>query len=181
MPVDVVVNGDTVIVTGPNDTLDISGGTYIPVPGPQGPQGEQGIQGETGPQGPQGPQGIQGVQGIQGETGPQGAAFTYADFTPEQLEALTGPQGPAGADGAAGRDGTDGTNGNDGADGITPTVAVSTITGGHNVAFSYGTGDPRNTNFNVLDGDDYALTSADKDEIANTVYGMLNNLAGGAY
>ena len=42
--------------------------------------------------------------------------------------------------------------GSDGSDGITPTTTVTQITGGHNVAFSYGTGDSRNTNFNVMDG-----------------------------
>ena len=55
-------------------------------------------------------------------------------------------------DGQDGSDGTNGTNGNDGNDGITPTVTVTTISNGHNVAFSYGTGDSRNTNFDVMDG-----------------------------
>ena len=32
-------------------------------------------------------------------------------------------------------------------------VTVTSITGGHNVAFSYGTGDARNTNFDVMDGE----------------------------
>jgi len=31
---------------------------------------------------------------------------------------------------------------------------VTSITGGHNVAFSYGAGDSRNTDFNVYDGQD---------------------------
>ena len=43
-------------------------------------------------------------------------------------------------------------DGTAGADGITPTVTATTITGGHNVAFSYGTGDPRNTDFDVMNG-----------------------------
>ena len=54
--------------------------------------------------------------------------------------------------GANGTDGQDGADGQDGSDGITPTVAVSQITGGHNVAFSYGSGDSRNTDFDVMDG-----------------------------
>ena len=100
-----------------------------------------------------------GAQGVQGETGPQGpkgdtgAAFTYEDFTPAQLEALTGPQGPKGDTGEQGPAGTNGTNGTNGTDGITPTVTVTTITGGHNVAFDYGTGDARNTDFDVMDGE----------------------------
>lgn len=56
------------------------------------------------------------------------------------------------AEGQNGSNGTNGTNGTNGSDGITPTVNVTAVTGGHNVAFSYGSGDPRNTNFNVLDG-----------------------------
>lgn len=47
---------------------------------------------------------------------------------------------------------SDGTDGEDGDDGITPTTTVTTITGGHNVAFSYGSGDSRNTDFDVMDG-----------------------------
>lgn len=58
-----------------------------------------------------------------------------------------------GAEGAPGTPGTNGTNGADGDDGITPIVTVTSITGGHNVAFSYGTGDARNTNFDVMDGE----------------------------
>lgn len=42
--------------------------------------------------------------------------------------------------------------GGTGTDGITPVVTITPIAGGHNVAFSYGDGDPRNTNFDVLDG-----------------------------
>lgn len=56
---------------------------------------------------------------------------------------------PMGYTGANGQDGADGTNG---ADGITPTTTVTSITGGHNVAFDYGVSDPRNTDFNVMDG-----------------------------
>jgi hypothetical protein len=39
-------------------------------------------------------------------------------------------------------------------DGITPVVTITPIAGGHNVAFSYGEDDPRNTDFDVLDGTD---------------------------
>ena len=41
-----------------------------------------------------------------------------------------------------------------GEDGITPVVTVTDITGGHNVSFSYGSGDPRNTSFDVMNGTD---------------------------
>lgn len=49
-------------------------------------------------------------------------------------------------------DGTPGSPGTDGDDGVTPEVTVTAITGGHNVAFSYGSGDSRNTDFDVMDG-----------------------------
>ena len=39
-----------------------------------------------------------------------------------------------------------------GADGITPTVTVTDITNGHNVEFYYGYEDPRNRNFDVMNG-----------------------------
>ena len=103
--------------------------------------GQDGATGATGPRGEQGPK------------GDIGAAFTYEDFTPAQLEALTGPQGPKGDTGEQGPAGTNGTNGTNGTDGITPTVTVTAITGGHNVAFDYGSGDARNTNFDVMDGE----------------------------
>lgn len=51
-----------------------------------------------------------------------------------------------------GTNGRDGANGRNGTDGITPEVEVTEITGGHNVAFDYGAGDPRNTDFDVMDG-----------------------------
>ena len=46
-----------------------------------------------------------------------------------------------------------GGTGQSGKDGITPIVTVTEITDGHNVAFSYGAGDPRNTNFDVMNGE----------------------------
>jgi hypothetical protein len=44
--------------------------------------------------------------------------------------------------------------GGTGTDGITPVVTITPIAGGHNVAFSYGEDDPRNTDFDVMDGTD---------------------------
>lgn len=51
-----------------------------------------------------------------------------------------------------GQDGEPGEQGESGDDGITPTVDITPVTGGHNVAFSYGTGDSRNVDFDVMDG-----------------------------
>ena len=109
----------------------------------KGDKGDKGDTGATGPQGPKGETGATGPQGPKGDTGATGA---------------TGPQGPkgdTGATGATGATGPQGPAGNDGADGddgITPIVNVTTITGGHNVAFYYGSGDWRNRNFDVMDG-----------------------------
>ena len=71
--------------------------------------------------------------------GPKGDPFTYDDFTPEQLEALTGPAGK------------DGKNGRDGQDGISPTVAVETVSDGHQVTITDAEG-PHS--FAVTDGKD---------------------------
>jgi len=45
---------------------------------------------------------------------------------------------------------------------------VTEITGGHNVAFNYGTGDSRNTNFDVMDGEDASGSSGLPSIIAGT-------------
>lgn len=150
--------------------------------GPAGPKGDTGATGETGPQGPAGPTGPQGpagadgkgilstnfnaddtltltftdnttfttpsLKGATGATGPQGAQGPQGETGATGATGATGPQGQTGATGPAGAAGSDGD------DGITPIVTVTSITGGHNVAFDYGTGDSRNTNFDVMDGED---------------------------
>ena len=82
------------------------------------------------------PQGAKGDKGDTGATGPQG------------------PQGETGATGPKGNTGATGATGPQGPDGITPSVVVTDIEGGHNVAFDYGEGDPKNTDFDVMDGED---------------------------
>ena len=64
-----------------------------------------------------------------------------------------------------------------GDDGITPTVTVTDITGGHHVAFSYGSGDPRNTSFDVMDGSDGSDGTNGQDGITPTV--VVTNITGG--
>lgn len=88
----------------------------------KGDKGDKGDPGDRGPQGVPGPQGAQGIQG---------------------------PQGIPGNDGKDGKDGADGTNGTNGTDGVSPTVSVSTITGGHQVDVTDAGG---TTSFNVMDG-----------------------------
>lgn len=119
--------------------------------GPQGEKGdtgEQGPQGETGATGPQGPKGDTGATGPKGDTGDTGATGPKGDTGD------TGPKGDTGSQGPQGPKGDTGATGPAGSDGITPATTVTTITGGHNVAFSYGSGDSRNTDFDVMDGQD---------------------------
>lgn len=144
--------------------------------GPKGDTGQTGATGATGPQGPTGQTGPQGPAGADGKgilstnfnaddtltltftdnttfttpslRGATGATGPQGEQGPQGETGATGPQGQTGATGAAGAAGSDGD------DGITPIVTVTSITGGHNVAFDYGTGDSRNTNFDVMDGED---------------------------
>lgn len=133
--------------------------------GLKGDKGDKGDTGDTGPQGPKGDTGNAGfspsVVVTQTSTGYHLAitdiiGTTEVDLTNGQDGATgaTGPQGPQGEQGPAGANGINGVNGTNGTDGVTPTVTVTTITGGHNVAFNYGSGDARNTNFDVMDGED---------------------------
>lgn len=84
-------------------------------------------------------------------SGGHNVAFEYGsgDARNVDFNVLDGIDGTNGTNGV---DGADGADGADGIDGVTPRIITTTITGGHNVAFSYGTGDPRNTNFDVMDG-----------------------------
>ena len=150
--------------------------------GPKGDTGQTGATGATGPQGPTGPTGPQGPAGADGKgilstsfNADDTLTLTFTDnttFTTPSLRGATGatgpqgPQGPQGETGATGATGATGPQGqtgatgpagaagSDGNDGITPIVTVTSITGGHNVAFDYGTDDSRNTNFDVMDGED---------------------------
>ena len=150
--------------------------------GPKGDTGQTGATGATGPQGPAGQTGPQGPAGADGKgilstnfNADNTLTLTFTDnttFTTPSLKGATGatgpqgeqgPQGETGATGATGATGPQGQTGatgpagaagSDGDDGITPIVTVTSITGGHNVAFDYGTGDSRNTNFDVMDGED---------------------------
>lgn len=147
--------------------------------GPKGDTGQTGATGATGPQGPAGPTGPQGPAGADGKgilstnfNADDTLTLTFTDnttFTTPSLRGATGatgpqgeqgPQGETGATGATGATGPQGQTGATGpagaagSNGITPIVTVTSITGGHNVAFDYGTGDSRNTNFDVMDGED---------------------------
>lgn len=135
--------------SGDTTTIYVNGVAIATVKdGATGPQGEKGDTGEQGPQGETGATGPQGPKGDTGDTGATGPKGDTGDTGPKGDTGATGPQGPKGDTGATGPAGADGD------DGITPTTTVTTITGGHNVAFSYGSGDSRNTDFDVMDGAD---------------------------
>ena len=148
-------------------TLTFTDNTTYTTPSLKGATGATGLQGEQGPKGDTGDTGATGT-GISSiyKTSTSGLVDTYTitftngvtityDVTngADGAAGPQGPQGPKGDTGEQGPAGTNGTNGTNGTDGITPTVTVTAITGGHNVAFSYGTGDARNTNFDVMDGE----------------------------
>lgn len=80
-----------------------------------------------------------------------------------------------GQDGSNGTNGTNGTDGNDGTDGITPTVTVTSISNGHNVAFSYGTGDSRNVDFDVMNGDVANQLQADWNQTNSSYADYIKN------
>lgn len=68
---------------------------------------------------------------------------------PPTVTITNGINGTNGTDGVDGQDGRDGRDGVDGTDGVSPTVTVTSITGGHQVSITDATA--TNT-FNVMDG-----------------------------
>ena len=94
-----------------------------------------------------------GTNGQPGEDGYSPSASVSKSGNTATIS-ITDKNGTTTAQISDGTPGTPGSPGNDGDDGITPDVTVTSITGGHNVAFDYGTGDSRNTDFDVMDGQD---------------------------
>ena len=66
-----------------------------------------------------------------------------------EFDGKDGADGQPGADGKDGKDGADGQPGAPGQDGVSPTVAVTDITGGHRVTITDASGDHT---FDVMDG-----------------------------
>ena len=143
--------------------------------GPQGPQGPKGDTGNPGPQGPKGDKGDKGETGAQGERGPQGEQGVQGIRGPQGEQGPQGIQGETGAQGSQGIQGIQGPQGPTGNDGITPTVSVTSISGGHNVAFNYGSGDSRNANFDVMDGSLVDQVQADWNQSDNTQPDYVKN------
>ena len=111
------------------------------------------MDGAMGPQGQTGPKGDPGSQGPAGSDGYSPTASVSKSGSTTTIS-ITDKNGTTTAQVSDGAPGTPGTPGNDGDDGVTPITTVTQITGGHNIAFSYGTGDSRNTDFDVMDGQD---------------------------
>lgn len=116
------------------------------------PQGDRGEQGATGPEGPQGPKGDTGATGPQGERGPQGI---QGEQGPKGDTGATGPIGPAGPQGETGPQGATGPQGPQGEQG------------------PVGPQGPA--------GADYVLTNADKIEIRDAVYALIQSAEGSDY
>lgn len=147
------------IVDGVWEVWDVQEGAFVSTgvqaQGPQGVPGEQGETGEPGPQGETGPQGQPGQDGAPGTPGANGTTFTPSVSAEGVISwtndgGKTNPQ-PMNIKGPQGDDGT------------SPTVSVADITGGHRVTITDANG---TRSFDVMDGDDYVLTAADKAAIA---------------
>lgn len=79
-----------------------------------------------------------------------------------------------GKDGYTPQKGIDYVDGKDGDDGFSPTVSVSAISGGHRISVTDKNGTKTVDVMNGEDGDDYTLTPADKNEIAELAAGMVD-------
>ena len=101
---------------------------------PKGSTGAQGEHGEKGDKGDTGAQGIQGEQGIQG---------------------AKGDKGDKGDTGATGAQGIQGAKGDTGADGYSPTVTITSITGGHRITITDADG---TETADVMDGHNGMVT-----------------------
>lgn len=116
------------------------------------PRGDKGEQGPIGPQGEQGETGPKGDIGPQGERGPQGI---QGEQGPKGDTGATGPIGPAGPQGETGPQGATGPQGPQGEQG------------------PIGPQGPA--------GADYVLTNADKIEIRDAVYALIEPAEGSDY
>lgn len=100
-----------------------------------------------------------GVNAIVDALSGQSASYPYGNETP-----LTAGVNAILAAIAAG--------GGGGEPGYSPTVTITTITGGHRVTITDVNGDH---SFDVMDGDDYVLTAQDKADIAALVAAAYTN------
>lgn len=143
--------------------------------GDKGDTGATGDKGDKGDKGDTGAQGIQGVQGEKGDKGDTGAKGDKGDKGDTGLTGAKGDKGDTGSQGIQGKSayevavdggyvgtvaewllslkGANGQNGTDGANGTSPTVAVSTITGGHRITIT-DIDHPNGVAVDIMDGVD---------------------------
>lgn len=125
--------------------------------------GERGIRGETGPAGPKGDAGAIGPKGDKGDKGDAGTAGNIGPQGPRGEKGDTGEKGDVGETGPQGKPGEAGPKGETGApgkDGVSPTLSISSITGGHRITITDAAG---SKSFDVKDGEngkDASITSA---------------------
>lgn len=103
--------------------------------------GAKGDKGDTGSAGQDGVDGVSPTIEIEEIEGGHTVTITDADHPSGQTFDVT--------DGVDGQDGTDGTDGTDGNDGFSPTIEVTSLIGGHQVAITDAEG---TQTFNVMDG-----------------------------
>lgn len=120
--------------------------------GPQGPQGPKGDTGETGPAGAAGAAGPKGDTGETGPAGPTGPKGDTGDTGPAGPKGDTGPVGPKGDTGDVGPAGPAGETGPAGADGYSPTVTLTRVTGGVQIAVQNKTGTQSQIVYDGKDG-----------------------------
>lgn len=124
--------------------VDISGGHRVTITDVDGAKSFDVMDGETGATGPAGENGYSPrilVREIE-----DGKQLVITDYSGSQTVTINN-----GKDGAAGTNGADGAPGANGTDGVSPTVAVTDISGGHQVTITDKDGDK---SFNVMDGKD---------------------------
>ena len=154
-----IVKADVAEVTGMSaEAVTLSAGSEATASYSDGvltlgiPKGDRGEQGATGPEGPQGPKGDTGSTGPQGERGPQGI---QGEQGPKGDTGDTGPIGPAGPQGETGPQGATGPQGPQGEQGPAGPQGPA--------------------------GADYVLTNADKIEIRDAVYALIEPAEGSDY
>ena len=132
--------------------VDITGGHRVTITDVDGAKSFDVMNGETGPAGATGENGYSPrilVREVDG-----GHELVITDYNGSQTVAvMDGKDGKDGPPGAAGTNGVDGKDGTNGTDGVSPTVAVTDITGGHKVTITDKDGAK---SFDVMDGKDGA-------------------------
>lgn len=108
-------------------------------------EGTDGKDGENGVDGKDGEKGADGADGISATHSWNGTTLTVTSASGTSSANLKGEKGATGDTGASGKDGTNGV------DGVSPTISVSTITGGHRITITDKNG---TKNVDVFDGND---------------------------